>query len=336
MKFFLWENELMEIIYTLSFFLLLTSAYAQVQLSSNGAYFLYKDKKFKLDMTSLSNKAQQRIFGHDDQQKKISYWLKHRPSQKADIFNDMSKVRNQGQRGTCSIFATMALVEHYHNKNADYSEQCLAKFSNDKDSNTVYRSLAFIGDNKGVYKENDCPYRDPAEHIDWIMGDDDRRQELVLEARNDIPDIKNATKIYPNYTVHRVDVDDLSASEAIKQIQANISSKHPVSAAIYIAGKEQWGEGMITNIPSEEEIKKSCPKKTLATPAKKECGTHAIVFTGFDDDRRLLYFKNSWDETWGLDRSYNIVREDEDKIGYGAMSYAYFAKFRINDLITLH
>lgn len=69
--------------------------------------------------------------------------------------NQMSEVQNQGNRGTCSVFAAVGILE-YKTSNR-YSEQCLAKYSSDTDPGIVAKRVAWARDN-GLWSRADCPY----------------------------------------------------------------------------------------------------------------------------------------------------------------------------------
>ena len=57
-------------------------------------------------------------------------------------------------------------------------------------------------------------------------------------------------------------------------------------------------------------------------PTKGFDGGHAVVFTGYDDVKKLLQFQNSWGESWGDN-------------GYGYLPYAYVDKGYADDFWTI-
>jgi C1A family cysteine protease len=54
--------------------------------------------------------------------------------------------------------------------------------------------------------------------------------------------------------------------------------------------------------------------KGSPSPGEQAMGATAICIVGYDDDKKLIKFKNSWGTKWG------------DK-GYGYLSYNYVDKF---------
>jgi C1A family cysteine protease len=304
------------------------SSFAQISIKDDHAFFIHGSNSYRLNLSTLSNAQAKRIFSDYDLKSEINNFMRSRPAKSANLKDKMSKVRNQGQRGTCSFFATLGLVEHFYDKNSDLSEQCLSFYASKDDDGTINGSLDYIR-SSGVYREDDCPYRDPVKYDDWYMSNVKKKSELEKKARDDIPNLANAKKVYPSFRVVSKSIDDFSSSELIEYLQTKIGSGHPVGVSIYVIGKE-WDEGLIEKIPSKEEIEKSCNKGIGANAIFKQCSSHAIVITGYDDSRGVFYFKNSWDEDWGLNKDFQKTDNDYEKIGYGAISYGYLLKFRLN------
>ncbi len=244
----------------------------------------------------------------------------------------MSDVRDQGQRGSCSSFAALGLLESYIDKSANYSEQCLAYHSSQEDAAMTELRLKYIITN-GAYNENDCPYVDPQGFEEWLLADKDKRKELQLVARNQIPDLSATKKIYPSFSSIEKRVDGLTDAQFIAYIQNQLRNNSPLAVSTIVVGWDEWRSGLISSVPSEEEIKKSC--ENSLNPTIKKCRSHAVVLTGYDDSRQLIFFKNSWGKNWGLDQKYAKTTILSDRTGYGAISYTYLAKFRVNNLITL-
>lgn len=75
----------------------------------------------------------------------------------------------------------------------------------------------------------------------------------------------------------------------------------------------QYYGPVVMGITIYDSIKKAKKTGIIPDPAPKEkiIGGHSICIVGYDDDKKLFKFKNSWDATsWG------------DK-GYGYISYDY-------------
>lgn len=327
-------GTIMRLLFHLFVFLSLPAS-AQIKIKGGECYFSNGNLEYRLNQYSLTNKERNRIFSNLNSSMFWDY-LNNGDPQKVDLKPYMSRVKNQGQRGSCSTFAAMALVEHFHDNNADYSEQCLAKFSSTQDAATIVKALEYVRGGEiithGVYLEHQCPYRNPEEYSEWKTATVTQKKELQWRARNDIPEFDFLTTIivYPRFKLLSFDVEELFLFQRILFIRYGLLQGVPIGASAIVVDEEQWKIGFIDRLPDEEEIDQSCNKTG-------ECVGHGFVFTGFDDERQLLFFKNSWGETWGLTESYNVPKNhEEEKIGYGAMSYEYFLRFGIRDLIFLY
>ena len=61
----------------------------------------------------------------------------------------------------------------------------------------------------------------------------------------------------------------------------------------------------------------------IVLPPSGACtGGHAVCFTGYDDEKRLVQFINSWGSYWGDD-------------GYGYLPYSYFEGGLVSDIWAL-
>jgi len=319
-----------------AFFLFLFSltAFSQVSITDGEAYFVSGSDKFRLNLSTLTEAQSKRIFGNYNPKREIGNFLRSRPmGDKANLKPNMSDVQNQGQRGTCSHFATVTLVEHLYDKNSNLSEQCLAWLAGNTDSGNIPNGLNYV-QKKGVYLERDCPYKDPADYAEWDSASAEKMRELEGKARLDLPkNFSNIKEVFPWFEIYSENVDKFSARELIEHIQRKIAAGYPVGAAVYFIGDAGWGEGWIDKIPSEAEIKKSCDHNRKANSPMKQCSSHALVFTGYDNSKKVFYFKNSWRKTWGLTDSLERSDPSDRKgVGYGAMSYDHFAKFRLDSI----
>jgi C1A family cysteine protease len=174
----------------------------------------------------------------------------------------MSSVKHQGERGTCNVFAAIAIVEAFTGK--DYSEQCLAYMSSNQDGGFTAQRLNYINKN-GLFHEKDCPYSND---------------------RNQIPNLQGA--LQETFSASFEEKNARSTRDPIQYIRDRVHSNSPVGISFYVVG--DWNEGFIYT-PSEEAIQKDCPNNS--------CGGHAVVATGYNDFLGLIEFKNSWGNQWG-------------------------------------
>lgn len=71
--------------------------------------------------------------------------------------------------------------------------------------------------------------------------------------------------------------------KSLKQVKQAIASGYPVAAAIAWCFKS-YDENFIMNTPTKKEV--------------DTCNGHAIVLVGYDDETRLVEFRNSWSDQW--------------------------------------
>ena len=65
------------------------------------------------------------------------------------------------------------------------------------------------------------------------------------------------------------------------------------------------------------------PTPVISNVAKKMIGGHCVLFVGFDDNKKLLKFKNSWGESWG-DKGYGYLPYDYVLMGFAADFWVIF------------
>jgi hypothetical protein len=130
----------------------------------------------------------------------------------ASMRKDMTPVKNQGGRGTCSAFAAIALIDsvfppNYLDTDITYSEQCLVAHMGSGDSGHVLERLEWARDHDIFYEQN-CPYNPfshdapspgsfnnsqstrPRIHLEtetfgWLSNDAPLHSSDVLSARTD-------------------------------------------------------------------------------------------------------------------------------------------------------
>ena len=77
-----------------------------------------------------------------------------------------------------------------------------------------------------------------------------------------------------------------------KQLKQALVSGYPVAGAVAWCFKS-IDENAVLDVPTAKE-------------ARKCLEGHAIVFTGYDDEKQLVEFRNSWGPTWG-DNGYGYI-----------------------------
>lgn len=273
---------------------------------------------------------------------------------KYDIKKYDSPVKSQGSRGVCSIFATVALMEHLYIKEGtltapDFSEQYLqwsvknevGSFKNTSGSNNSYNLQAIS--QYGIVAEVDDPYEtfqwnesnDPecAKNAD---GTDDNLPTRCYTNGDPSPEAMAATK-YKLPTARWLNTSSIKTHIATKDAGVAIGltffyqswnhrkSELPVDS-------EYWRAGFVT-YPNAADKEKSLAKRA----------GHAILLVGWDDElevpmrdgegkivldesgapkreKGFFVFKNSWGTgNFGIN---NAIGD-----GYGYISYAYVHEY---------
>lgn len=244
--------------------------------------------------------------------------LKDIPRQ-IDLKDKMTSVKNQGSRGTCTFFSTAALLEsaikidrkvdinlseEYMNvvsKNAGY-------FINNEGS-TVEVNLV-TSQKYGVMLERDWGYQPT-----WFQ------KGLPCESYKS-SDTKAPKKCFMhNVPPERMQVNKIPFS-GIKftSIQKNTNeiirflakNKRPLVLGVTVNfnGWPQTGE-----VFYNAELRNECLK------APEKCGAHSVVLTGYDLDKKVFFFKNSWGKAWG-------------KEGFGTMTFEMVDRYVTNPLYS--
>lgn len=220
------------------------------------------------------------------------------------LANEMTPVKNQKTRNTCTAFAINALLERY--TKVPLSEQCyimVDRYSKERvlQRKTITYGISFMMQN-GVVADNACPYSYSGflgKFLDKSISIE-KYLKYVSKSAIDISAL-NFQSFYKN-----------NATKAIGFIKERIISGNPVLAGIVFPDEWYKYTGGVFSLENMKSQK-----------VNNNMDHHAIVFTGFDDNKQSLTFKNSWGTKWGVG-------------GYGEMSYSYFVwAYGNNDGATL-
>jgi C1A family cysteine protease len=212
-----------------------------------------------------------------------------------DYTSEMGAVKDQGKLGSCVGFAAAAMKEwqerrehdlevkegkrdHRKGKEYDYSEAWIywncKKIDGFRGEGTSIRSAMKVLNKIGVPTEKAWPYSDDKLNI----GEPKKWASLISKW----------ALIGTYYTVNSLDAAKKSLAENgpfIMGLPCFYDFFFPVNGVI--------------KDPNDGD---------------KQYGGHAICAVGYDDERQLIKFKNSWGTGWGQD-------------GYGYISYDYFTKY---------
>ena len=204
---------------------------------------------------------------------------------KIDWTPKMSPVRDQGQEGTCVGFAATTGMKEYQEK-VDYQK-------------LVMLSPRFL------YSE--CKKIDG---MPWLEGTTIRAAMGVLKVKGVCQE-----KFWP--------YQPLKKNKPLSGASSN-AKKFRILTYARILDLDELRMSLATKGPAVlgiEVFKGMLKTKTGIVPLPKKgersIGGHAICAVGYDDEKELIKFKNSWSEKWG-------------QVGYGFLPYAYIERYMMD------
>ena len=223
----------------------------------------------------------------------------------------MSPVRDQGDRGTCTAFAAMGMLEAFV-VGRRWSEQCLAfdnpgPLINNTDPSRIYNRLMYALSNR-IYSEAYCPYS---------------------SNRDDVPTPRNVLRSVNNAIINTKQnamiCEKEQSLDLVQQIIAFVKNGCSVGIEFFVIGKwwSKYDDLSAISTPNEDEL---CDfyKECLDDQNYKcndnrwqsgtNCPSHAVVVSGYDDVTQTIEIKNQWGTYW------------KDK-GYGKLTYDYLAHY---------
>jgi len=283
------------------------------------------------------------------------------PRQFSELVAEQSPVKSQGRRGVCSIFATVALMEHLYIKEGsvpdpDFSEQYLqwsaknqvGAFANTEGSNANVNLQAIR--QFGIVTEDKSPY----ESLPWNTSNDP-----ACTGGEGLP-----TRCYTNGDPPQAARDaqkwKLPRGRFLnnRSIKAHLRDKRTAVVVGFTFFYQAWNHRASTLPVNAEAWARGAviyPNETDKQASLEHRAGHAVVIVGWDDDHEepirdengdpvldasgnpvmekgFYIFKNSWG-TWsfGVDNPYGA--------GYGYISMRYvdeYANAYVSDVPVLH
>ena len=231
-----------------------------------------------------------------------------------DLKQYQSSVKNQGDRNTCAYFAVTALMEsaigQKFGQSVDLSEQYqihngkthFNEYS-DKEFGSTYDILLNFKHQRGSYLEESIPYQSSFFEPGRPCADEDPYDTSTPPSCfSQDPLIKMSER--------RVSWADLN-TESINGLfsywltrSENIMKHMDEGRAVAITFKVYAPLWDTSHVTYTKEIDQKCESGELA------CYGHAVLLTGYDSEKEVFFFKNSWGESWG-------------ESGYGTVSFDY-------------
>lgn len=189
-----------------------------------------------------------------------------------DLRANFTLIKDQGNMGACSAFATVAIFEAILKKNnqpdIDLSEQFVYynarrnETGTKTDSGCSLYSVIQTMTKKGVCLENFFPY-----------NPDNIGQEPPKEAYDDAE--------------NRKVVKAKAVRKELHDIKSAVYEGYPVAVSLKIFDSFNPSKGFIP-MPSDEEI------------SDGKSGNHAMVICGYNDEARFFVVRNSWGSKFGV------------------------------------
>lgn len=237
-------------------------------------------------------------------------------------FSDkMTDVKNQGERGTCTFFAATALIE------------AAIKIDLGLDTNISEEYMIYTTKNQGYYDDVEASHVSvnlQASKADGILLERDwsympfwfgpGRPCEGLEAESDETPIDCFTHVPMNDEIQKRVIPGKAIKTGFIRKDTNeiikflASNKRPLTISLPVNYRGWKNSGDVTYT---EEMRQEC----LNTP--KACGAHSVLLTGYNLEKEVFYFKNSWSNDWGNNGFGEISFSMVDRYVDG---YLYYAK----------
>jgi C1A family cysteine protease len=198
---------------------------------------------------------------------------------KIDLRKDMSPVRNQGNFGSCTSFATMGLQEYLLKKQGRYTPQAPAfnwyqsrrqTGSKGKDDGVPTEFAVKMLDAYGSVPESDMPYLAASKQKDETA----RLGFLTQQPSSVLTEKGKKNRIVTGYKT----VTTLSG------VKKSLSDGMPVVLAMRVFSS-------MSNTPKSGLLPMPTSKDTFQ-------GGHAVLAVGYDNEKRVVIVRNSWGTDW--------------------------------------
>lgn len=239
-----------------------------------------------------------------------------------DLKKYMTSVKQQDDRGMCTFFTLIALTEaaikKKMNVEVNLSEEYLnyaikssGVHSQSEGSNSGNNIKAMEKGDIGFLLEREWPYQ-PS----WFGGktpcvefDSNDSAAPASCFSHDAPSKSVIAKSIPlsHFSLYNFDI------ESTNQFIVNLAKHQQPLAILLIMNRNGWADDGTTSY--SEEMRMNCIKGT------DQCGAHEVVLTGYDLDKKIFFFKNSWGKEWGAG-------------GYGTLSFDYVDR-HVDKVISL-
>ncbi len=244
--------------------------------------------------------------------------------QSVDLREEMTPAKNQSDRGTCTFFATAALVEgtikqdlgkeiNISEEYLNYKTKSMGYFSQVEGSN-INSNISAIK-NGGLLLERDWSYQpswfQPGLPCEGRESTDRSAPATCYSHKS--PDAKTLTKIIPATGIKFGSIYK-DTNEIIKFL-AEYRRPLTIDVDVNFNGWPQTGD-----VFYNEELRQQC----LNNPSS--CGGHSVLLTGYDLEKKVFFFKNSWGKEWGNGGYGTMTFKMVDEYVNASLYYAHIPK----------
>lgn len=230
-----------------------------------------------------------------------------------------TSIKNQGGRGSCTFFATSALIESLvkqeQNQEINISEEYFtwitkAKkgyFPKTEGSNALHNADAF--ESFGFMLEADLPFQPtffaPGMPCAQYDQNDEKTPNFCYAHNGPSKELLKKALSPAAFELQTV------KANSVEMVKSLAESRHGIVIGVPVHPKG-WDKGEVSMTP---EMMKECTDKP------GYCGGHAVFVTGYDLDKKVFTFKNSWGPDWGFS-------------GFGKISFDYIDQSNRDEYLT--
>lgn len=214
--------------------------------------------------------------------------------------DQMTPARNQGSRGTCTVFGTLSQHEFNWSRTKNCSEQYLywaAKQIDNSSEGTWIKDAWAALYNRGVCLETTWPYTLTQPYPKW--GGPTPSSAADAEA--------SLYKGRQNWWIDHTDVN------LLKKCIYDLGYVVTVQVSVWWSCWPSTGE---INMPTAADIAETQKllRSLIINGSSPSDGEHVICLCGYNDTTSRFEFKNSWNTSWGAS-------------GFGSIPYEYIRQY---------
>lgn len=207
----------------------------------------------------------------------------------ADLRSSFSRIKNQGQQGSCLAFTLTSVFEYMMKVNK--KDDC------DLSEAFLYYNARNLDEEGSVNDDGGSKFVPSLESL--------RTYGIALEKvwpyNEEVFDSKPSEEAYKDAETRKL-IKALNVDRNADAIKSALSDGYPVAASFTLFNSFSQSDGYVP-MPSEEEIQML---ENNAEETEWRHSYHAMVIVGYSDKLQRFVVRNSWGEEWG-DRGYCYI-----------------------------